>query len=273
MHIEYTLIILVAVSVVVVMFGLVAKRKAHQKRLMNAPFPSEWIEILKKNLPPYLHLPDELRNRLHGYINVFLDGKYFEGCGGQEITDEIRVTVAAQACLLIIGQSSECYPKLRSILVYPHTYVAGGKGLFGAQNEPPSARLGESWQNGSVVLSWNSVKGGAVNFDDGHNVTLHEFAHQLDQADGTADGTPILENFSCYSSWARSLSGEYRLFLKKVKKHKKTVIDKYGATHPAEFFATATEAFFEKPEQLSKNSPDLYEELKSYYKLDPSDWS
>ena len=250
-----------------------AKRKAHRNKLMNAPFPREWSDILTKNLPPYLRLPEELQNKLHGYINIFMDEKYFEGCGGQKITDEVKVTIAAQACLLIVGQGSKCYPKLRSVLVYPHTYIAGGKGLFGAQNEPISARLGESWQTGSVVLSWNSVKGGAANFDDGQNVALHEFAHQLDQDDGAADGTPVLENLSCYSSWARSLTSEYRSFLKKVEKHKKTVIDKYGATHPAEFFATATEAFFEKPKQLLKKRPDLYKELKSYYKIDPLDWS
>ena len=267
------LAIVVAIVVPVVWFSLRAGRKSRRRRLMAAPLPEAWREILVRNLPPYPRLPDPLREQLHGYINVFLAEKHFEGCGGQEITDEVRVTIAAQACLLLIGRESTCYPKLRSVLVYPHTYVAGGKSGFGGAGEPPSVRLGESWQSGAVVLSWNSVKGGAVNIDDGHNVTLHEFAHQLDQEDGAADGTPILESLSSYRSWAHSLSEEYRSFLKRVESHRKTVLDEYGATNPAEFFAVASETFFEKPEQLMKKRPELYEELQRYYKVNPLDWS
>jgi len=266
----YLLAIVVAAAVV--WAAVRAKQAARRQRLMVAPLPEEWREILVRNLPPYASLPEALQIRLHGYINVFLDEKQFEGCGEQEITDEVRVTVAAQACLLLIGRNAKCYPKLRSVLVYPHTYVAGGKGLFGAQNEEQSVRLGESWQTGAVVLAWDSVRGGARNFDDGHNVTLHEFAHQLDQADGIADGTPVLENLSCYGSWARCLTREYKSFLKRVSKHKPTVIDEYGATNSAEFFATATEAFFEKPKQLARKRPGLYEELKRYYHMDPLEW-
>jgi hypothetical protein len=260
-------------TVVVVWAVTRAHRAARRKTLMKAPFPEEWSAILSKNLPPYSSLPGGLLDQLHGYINVFLDEKDFEGCGGQEITDEVRVTIAAQACLLLVGRDSKCYPRLRSVLVYPHTYVGGKGGIFGAGDEQPSARLGESWRTGAVVLSWDSVRGGAANFDDGHNVALHEFAHQLDQEDGAADGTPILRGLSSYRSWARSLTEEYKSFLKRVKAHRKTVIDEYGATNPAEFFATATEAFFEKPEQLAKKRPDLYAELKSYYRIDPTEWS
>lgn len=252
---------------------IVVDRAARRTRLMKAPFRSEWSAVLTNNLPPYSSLPEDLRDRLHGYINVFLSEKRFEGCGGQEITDEVRVTIAAQACLLLIGRNSRCYPKLRSVLVYPHTYLGGKEGVFVKGGEPQSARLGESWSTGAVVLSWNSVRGGAANFSDGHNVTLHEFAHQIDQEDGVADGTPVLDGISSYRSWARSLSNEYKSFLQQVDAHKKTVIDEYGAENPGEFFATATEAFFEKPEQLAEKHPTLYEELRSYYKIDPSDWS
>ena len=248
-------------------------RKARHAALMAAPFPASWSEILTRNLPPYPRLPQGLRDKLHGYINVFLGTKNFEGCGGQEIDDEVRVTIAAQACLLLIGRGGQCFPKLRSVLVYPHTYVARGKGGFGGVEEAPSVRLGESWQSGAVVLSWNSVKGGATNFDDGQNVTLHEFAHQLDQEDGAADGTPILDGFSCYGAWAHVLGGEYQSLLKRVDAHRKTVMDRYGATNPAEFFAVASETFFEKPEQLLHRQPELFEALKGYYKLDPIGWS
>ena len=266
------LLLSVLTLVTIVWLCFSSSRRARRTQLMSAPFPEAWREILERNLPPYSRLPEALRARLHGYINVFLDAKHFEGCGGQEITDEVRVTIAAQACMLLIGRVSKCYPKLRSVLVYPHTYVAGGKGSFGP-DEPASVRLGESWQSGAVVLSWNSVKGGAANFDDGQNVTLHEFAHQLDQEDGAADGTPVLDSMSCYGAWAHALSGEYRSFLKRVDAHRKTVLDEYGATNPAEFFAVASETFFEKPEQLARKRPALFEELKRYYKVDPTDWS
>jgi Mlc titration factor MtfA (ptsG expression regulator) len=134
-------------------------------------------------------------------------------------------------------------------------------------------RLGESWGSGTVVLSWDHVKGGAMNFRDGHNVAIHEFAHQLDQEDGVSDGTPCLENRSAYSEWARVLSRDYETLRDKAGKGRKSVMDKYGATNPAEFFAVATETFFEKPRQLHKKHPDLYEELREYYRVNPLCWS
>lgn len=266
---QILVIALIATIAAVIWLAATLHRKTHRRRIMAAPFPNEWQSILERNLPPYQKLPQTLRDQLHGYINIFLDVKNFEGCGGLEITEEMRLTIAAQACLLLIGRDSKCYPKLRSILVYPDTFT-GGTDRYGGRSQ--TARLGESWQTGTVILAWNSVKGGAMNFDDGHNVTVHEFAHQLDQEDGAADGTPILESLSSYRSWATHLTDEYQSFLKATDKHRKTVIDKYGATAPAEFFATASEAFFEKPDQLVEKRPDLFEELKHYYHIDPRTW-
>ena len=245
--------------------------RARRRRLLTAPFPDTWAGILRRNLPPYAALSPEERKRLHGTMNVFLHEKHFEGCGGLELTDEMRVTIAAQACMLLLNRPAEVYPRLRTILVYPSTYVAGGRGLF-VKDEPESVRLGESWQTGAVVLAWNSVKGGAANFDDGRNVTLHEFAHQLDQEDGVADGAPILEDRSAYRTWARVLSREYKALRRRTKKGRRTVMDRYGTTNPAEFFAVATEAFFEKPRSLRGKRPDLYKELRSYYHTDPLAW-
>ena len=172
--------------------------------------------------------------------------------------------------MLLLNRKTKYFPKLTSILVYPAAYVArqaGGDGTVGGQ-----ARLGEAWQNGPVVLAWNSVTGGADNIKDGRNVVFHEFSHRLDQEDGSADGAPILESRGCYASWAKVLSGEYEALQGKAKKHRRSVLRRYGATHPAEFFAVATEAFLEKAKQMKKKHPDLYEELKSYYKLDPITW-
>ena len=144
--------------------------------------------------------------------------------------------------------------------------------MFGGKSANRSVRLGESWGAGAVVLSWSNVKQGAFNFCDGHNVTMHEFAHQLDQEDGAADGAPILETRSAYSAWAKVFSKEFEQLQRNARKHKRSVFDAYGATNPAEFFAVATESFFEKPQQFQKKHPELYEELRGYYKVHPVEW-
>jgi len=248
-------------------------RNARRKQLLAASFPGEWEQIIEKNIPLYNRLPAELKKQLHGLVNVFVAEKTFEGCGGLEINDEIKVTIAAQACMLLLNRKPSFFPKLKTILVYPHTYVAKTISSDGkVRVDKDSVRLGESWQNGPVVLSWNSVTGGAMNVRDGRNVVFHEFSHRLDQEDGAADGAPILEKRSNYVTWARILGAEYETLQKKKKKHRRSVMNKYGATNPAEFFAVATETFFEKPKQMNKKHPELYEEMKSYYKLDPLEW-
>jgi Mlc titration factor MtfA (ptsG expression regulator) len=249
------------------------RRKARLRLALQQPFLDEWVEILKRNLPPYAKLSADLRQELHQDMKIFLAEKSFEGCGGLAITAEIRVTIAAQACMLLLNREEDCYPKLSSVLVYPSTYVAGGKGLFPDKSKQKSVRLGESWGHGVVVLAWDSVKQGAFNFKDGRNVAMHEFAHQLDQEDGVADGAPILEGRSAYTSWAAVFSKEFNLLQEKKRKRKRSLLNKYGATHPAEFFAVATEAFFEKPKQLQKKHPELYEELQDYYKVNPIEWT
>ena len=248
------------------------RRKARRQRALRQPFSDEWLEILKKNLPPYAKLSDGFRLELHDNIRIFLSEKSFEGCGGLTITDEIRVIIAAQACMLLLNRKIDCYPKLRSIVVYPSTYVDSGKRLFVGNSSQRSARLGESWGHGTVVLAWDSVKQGAFNFKDGRNVAIHEFAHQLDQEDGVADGAPILENRSAYASWAKIFSQEFIRLQKNKKKRKRSVFNKYGATHPAEFFAVVSESFFEKPKQFQKKHPELYEELRNYYRVNPIEW-
>ncbi|MBW8042625.1 MAG: zinc-dependent peptidase [Planctomycetes bacterium] len=248
-------------------------RKLRHKRLLAAPFPEDWKQFIRKNVPLYNRLPDPLTDQLHGLVNVFINQANFEGCGGLQMTDEIRVTIAAQACMLLLNRKALYFRKLRTVLVYPHTYVAKTVSSNGTVTiKGQSVRLGESWQNGPVVLAWDSVTGGTLNITDARNVVLHEFAHQLDQEDGSADGAPILERRSRYTTWARVLSTEYEFLQKKKRKHRRTVLNKYGATNPAEFFAVATETFFEKSRQMEKRHPELYDELKNYYKLDPAKW-
>lgn len=247
-------------------------RRRRRRILLSSPFPKEWIAILEKNLPPYKKLSVSLRNQLHDCVRIFIAEKSFEGCGGLVLNDEIRVTIAAQACMLLLNRKAACYTKLYSILVYPSTYVAGARNSLTGEWEESSVRLGESWQSGAVVLAWDNVLHGAVNFQDGHNVTMHEFAHQLDQENRAGDGTPVLEERSAYSAWARVFSKEYELLRHNTERGRKSVMHEYGATNPAEFFAVATEVFFEKPRQLQKKHPHLFQELQRFYKVNPLEW-
>ena len=156
------------------------------KELMAKPFAPEYKKILDRNLPIVNKFPEEMKTKLFGLINVFLAEKDFIGCNDLKITDEIRVTIAAQACLLLVNNKTQpWYKKLHSVLVYPKAYVAPSKEVDGNYiSEGKSVRLGESWGGGSIVLAWNSSRHGGVNFQDGQNVVIHEFAHQLDQVDG-----------------------------------------------------------------------------------------
>jgi Mlc titration factor MtfA (ptsG expression regulator) len=249
------------------------RKKRRRLALRDAPFSEEWGEIIRKNLPLYERLPENLRTELTEHVAVFLAEKHFEGCAGLEITDEIRVTVAAQACMLLLNRPPTYYPRLSTVLIYPSAYtVSQNVSPDGTVGGPEQVRLGESWSTGVVVLAWDSVLQGAWDIRDGKNVVLHEFAHQLDQEDGAADGAPILEHHTHYVAWARVLSAEYEQLCKKKKKRRKTVMNKYGATNPAEFFAVASESFFEKSAQLKKRHPELYEELESYYSVNPVEW-
>ena len=251
------------------------KKKAHRKELLSKPLSEEHLKILDKNFKVYKNLPKDLQTKLFGLINLFLDEKDFTGCEGLEVTDEIRVTVAAQACLLLLNNRTQpWYNRLHTILIYPSAYVAKNTSTSGdIISENDSVRLGESWGGGSIVLSWNHSRQGGVNFQDGQNVVLHEFAHQLDQVDGPADGVPNFDNMNNYMDWATILEKEYKTLVRKAMKNQRTLLDKYGATNEAEFFSVATECFFEKPRQMSKKHPELYENLQKYYGLDPKEWA
>jgi Mlc titration factor MtfA (ptsG expression regulator) len=248
-------------------------RDYRREKLTRKPFPPEWEAILNRSVVLYRHLPDPLKNELHGHILVFLHEKTFEGCAGLEMTEEMRVTIAAQACILLLGRKPTYYPTLYTILVYPSAYVAKQTTVVGAMHvEEDSVRAGESWTRGEVVLAWDEVRREAVDLSAAHNVVLHEFAHQLDQEDGRADGAPILGKGSSYATWARVLSAEFQDLRRKALSGRKDVMDAYGATNPAEFFAVATETFFERPREMKLKHPGLYEELRSYYELDPVGW-
>jgi Mlc titration factor MtfA (ptsG expression regulator) len=249
-------------------------RAFFEKEEVPLVFKDEWITILQDNLPIYKRLPEDLREKLHDKKAEFIRSTFFEGCGGLELDDEIILSVAAQACILVVNQEGAPYPKLNSVLLYPSAFVSNSTsaGPGGTIIERKVKCLGESWENGTVILSWNSVRNGADNIFDGHNVTFHEFAHQLDSLDGDTDGVPLLASEEAYQTWANVCAVHCELLIDGVQRGKKTLLDAYGATNPGEFFAVATETFLEKPRQMKKKQPKLYAELQSFYKLDPADW-
>jgi len=241
--------------------------------LGNREFPQEWLEILEKNVGYYRRLPEPDKKELQKHILIFIGEKRFEGCGGLEITDEIKVTIAAQACILLLHRQTDYYPGLYSVLVYPQAYVAREARYLGGGVvvEGLHVRLGESWRRGSVVLSWDDVQRGTADIHDGHNIVFHEFAHQLDLSGGKGDSSEVVRSRSKYIAWARVLQRDYERLRRDVGGSRQTLLDRYGATNPAEFFAVATESFFERPKELRKLHPELYNELRQFYQQDPAD--
>jgi Mlc titration factor MtfA (ptsG expression regulator) len=261
-------------------FDLFKSRR--RARLRAMPPPPRWREVLEQNIPIFNRLPDEDQAELLGHAKVFLSEKHFEGAGGLTLTDEIRITIAAQACLLLLHRETDYYPDLKSIIVYPTGYTARedrhiGGGIW---EEGGEDRLGHTGQRlSAVVLAWDAVRHGAAVPTDGENLVLHEFAHQLDFENQSSDGTPALERHGDYLAWARVMSAEFNA-LRNVNALRNAsdageggVISDYGATNPAEFFAVITEAFFERPRALRQKHPALYAQLQRFYRQDPTTYS
>jgi Mlc titration factor MtfA (ptsG expression regulator) len=245
-----------------------------RRRAQAAPFPGTWVGFLERNIAIYRALPTSVQAQLQQLIKRFLHEKHFSGAGGLEVTDEMRVTVAAQACMLQLNRRGALYPRLKYIVLYPSAFIVDRDELQsgGIVRSGRRGLLGESWQNGKVILAWDNVMHGARNFVDGQNVVLHEFAHQLDSETGSTNGAPLLAGESSYRSWAAALSEEFEALQEDALRGRRALLDHYGATHPAEFFAVATETFFEKPAQMKKHHGELFSVLKSYYRIDPSHW-
>ena len=248
--------------------------KLRYRRAINRPFPEHFVEILTVTLPVYIKMPAPLRDQWHRLINQFLYQKKFYGCAGLELTDEMRVTIAAQACLLVLNRKTRVYPEVKSILVYPAAFVAPRVEVqeAGVVTHQDQGLLGESWSNGRVILAWDHVRHGAQDFTDGQNLVLHEFAHQLDGESGSTNGAPLLASRAGYTSWTTVFSKEFEQLQMAAEHGRVSVMDHYGATNPAEFFAVATESFFEKPAQMTSEHPELFCLLKEFYQLDPMAW-
>tara|TARA_B100001971_G_C18150277_1_gene515434 strand:- start:5 stop:826 length:822 start_codon:yes stop_codon:yes gene_type:complete len=239
----------------------------------HKPFPIQWRQFLQEKWPIYRRLPENLRDQLDQLTLVFLERIEIRGIEGLEISDEIRVLTASQACLLLLNQNTFFPSKLKSVIIRPNAYSATQNNTIGGiHSEKEVLVLGQSWENGLVVLSLDNTKTGAANSKDGRNLVLHEFAHQLDQADGLSDGAPILGSREQYAKWKTVCSRVFTDLNIRINDGDKTLIDEYGATNPAEFFSVVTETFFEKPYYLKKKRPELYELFREYYRCNPVTW-
>jgi Mlc titration factor MtfA (ptsG expression regulator) len=212
---------------------------------------------------------------LRELVQAFIAEKHWEGCGGLELTDEMRVTIASQACLMILALPHDLYRNVESIFVYPSTVLSPERkvGFFEVPRAPvPTSMpiLGEAHLKGPVILVWDSVKRTAMHPESGHNVVYHEFAHKLDMLDGAANGTPPLDSRARYQTWARVCEKEFLRLRAETEKGKHTFLDAYGATNEAEFFAVITEEFFDRPLALRQHHRELYDLLKDFYRQDPA---
>ncbi len=265
---------LLALALIAWLIGQPWLRRRKRENLRAKPFPAPWRTILRRRVPLVAKLPSDLQRQLKQHIQVFIAEKAFLGCGGQTITDEVRVTIAAQACLLLLNRPNHYFPALRQVLVYPTSFVVprGHTDGTGIAHHGHAVLAGESWEQGQVVLSWQDVMAGAATPDDGFNVVIHEFAHQHDQESGGANGAPPLADPRDYRRWSAVFTREYETLQQRVEREENTLLDSYGATNPAEFFAVASEVFFERPQALRTEHPELYEELAAFYRIHPAAW-
>ena len=257
-----------------VYFALRWRAARRRDRLRAEVLPAHFESLLERNVPLYQRMPAALRAELRGYVNVFLADKIFVGCDGLEVTDEMRATVAGNACVLLLSRAPDHFAGFKTILLYPETFAAPLVEYDGeVVTEQLDARSGESWDGGPVILAWSDVLEGIRDPHDGHNVVLHEFAHKLDEENGGVDGLPILREAEDYEDWARVFTREFADLVDKAQRHHQAFLDQYGATSPPEFFAVATEAFFERGALMRRRLPDLYMQLQKFYGVDPASWS
>jgi Mlc titration factor MtfA (ptsG expression regulator) len=247
-------------------------RQQSRKRLLSTPLSDHQSAIVAQQVPLTRRLPADLHAKLGGKINFFLSQVEFIGCNELIVTEEMKLSIAAQACLLIVN-SDTWYDHLSTILIYPNAFKSRHKERKGyVVNERETVRTGESWSRGPVILSWAHSHFGAMNENDGHNVVFHEFAHQIDDLSGRTNGIPSLNSLDDLKDWAEVFDIAYKAHVRAVQTGHDTVFDPYGASGPQEFFAVAVEAFFEMPKTLKQKEPAVYEQLVMFFRLDPSEW-
>ena len=251
-----------------------------RRRWLAQPEPSDWRRWLQSNVWQYAYLSAEQRVKLHQFVCILFHEKNWEGGAGLEVTDEMRVTVAGQAALATLGfENSYYFDRLLSIIIYPGTFSSrvnsGSELLLGELGQPHrdyTARTGEAWQGGPIILAWDAVLEEGQHFRAGRNVVLHEFAHHMDGLTGQTDGSPPLTDYEFEKKWYRVTEEEYQQLAAYARRGKRTLLNHYGATNQAEFFAVATECFFTLPHDLAVEHAELYAVLERLFGQDPREW-
>lgn len=242
----------------------------------DSEIPDAWRRLLPRGVHFYRRLPRAQLPALHSLIRQFVAEKEFWGCNRLVVDDDMRVVIAAQAGLLVVGRPDlGCYPRVREIIIYPSEFgeITDAIGPDGTTYHIRDTRVGEASRRGPIILAWDSVYCSTADPADGHNTVYHEFAHALDFLDGEANGAPPLDNADQAAEWNRVFSAEFASLQSAVASGRRTTLDPYGAANPAEFFAVATEHFFEQPWRLRRNHAALYAQLRSFYRQDPASWA
>lgn len=250
-------------------------RQRRRERILAGPFPDNWRPFVLQAVPHWHKLAIEQQHKLENDIRIFLAEKQFVSGGDIDITERMRVTIAAGACMLIVALPRlDVYPRLREVIIYPHNFTEQIEaiGPDGRPYQIHRTRSGEAWHRGPVILAWNTVQHGIASPHDGYNVVIHEFAHALDMQEGGADGQPPLESKEAYANWERVFYPAFDKFVDDQRRGNDTLVDPYGAENPAEFFAVASEHFFEQAALLRRFHGDLYNLLRDFYKQDPIRW-
>lgn len=250
------------------MFGWFKNR--HRKKILAQPWPDEWSSHITRNVRLTAGLDTTEMNLLQRCVKVIAAEKHWEGCEGLEITDEMRVTIAAQASLMLLGVKDFYFDIVRTILIFPRAFRR--QTSRGSVFDETQHRAGEAWQGGPIILSWHDALQGGRNEDDGNNVVIHEFAHALDGLDGEMGGSLVFGDRATTEQWARVLKREHSDLSEAKRLGRRSLMDQYGAKNPAEFFAVASETFFERPRRLRIEHPELFTLLTKYYRIDPSSW-
>jgi Mlc titration factor MtfA (ptsG expression regulator) len=250
-------------------------RNRRRRKLLAEPFPAEWLEYIQTHVPHFASLAQSERQKLFDDVRVFIAERQWEGCGSLKLSPEIQVAIAGQACLLTLGfdEGPDLFRRASTILVYPAGYRAPDEQSVGGHLtiHGESERLGEAWHRGPVILSWEDVRAGGTYAGDGHNLVFHEFAHVLDMLGGdSADGAPPLADRKLADDWRRVMQQELARLDRAIRHRQRTLLDDYGAESETEFFAVATECFFDAPRETRREYGELYELLKRIYRQDPA---
>jgi MtfA peptidase len=246
-------------------------KNRRRKNILREPWPSTWNSIIENNVGHYKGLSTVEKNKLRATTRIIVSEKHWEVHDGLVMSDEIKVTIAGTAALMLLGVTDFYFENVNTLIVFPNPIRRETQDGLVVGRE--SRHAGEAWQNGQVVLSWQDVISDSRNPFDGRNLVIHEFAHCLDGLDGEMGGSLSFGDSATTRRWHEVCGSEFEALARAAQRREKTLLDHYGATNQAEFFAVASETFFEKPRQLKEEHSELYGLLVKYYQVDPINWA